>query len=206
MEGASFVEPSLPPSDFDGVALSRRRRLSEKTPSAASSHLPESPVASSRRRLLRKTSSAGVATSLHGDSPVLRRRISDVPGADSQRLTSEMGVQPSVSASGCFSELSLEEQLAAVMEEEIIQEEFTPEPACEHVSSQEIWRRFTPTNIDPTRCQARTFNKGSGGQCQKKPRGGQDICGGCKNLAHGRVDGPIPEAKLKAFLRHAEKA
>ena len=68
----------------------------------------------------------------------------------------------------------------------------------------EIWRRFTPSVINPSLCLARTYNAGAGGQCKRKPKLGENVCGACnKNPAHGRVDGPIPELKLAFFLRAA---
>ena len=70
---------------------------------------------------------------------------------------------------------------------------------------EEVWRRFTPSVIDPLSCLARTYNAGAGGQCKRKPRDGEVTCGVCKTPVHGRVDGPIPEVKLAAFLRAANK-
>ena len=68
----------------------------------------------------------------------------------------------------------------------------------------EVWRRFTPSVMNPSLCLARTYNAGAGGQCKRKPKLGEDICGACnKNPAHGRADGPIPELKLPFFLRAA---
>ena len=68
---------------------------------------------------------------------------------------------------------------------------------------EEVWRRFTPSVINPLLCLARTYNAGAGGQCKRKPQAGEVICGNCKKLAHGRVDGPIPAIKLANFLRLA---
>ena len=70
---------------------------------------------------------------------------------------------------------------------------------------EEVWRRFTPPVINPTLCLARTYNGGAGGQCKRNPQAGGDICGSCKKLVHGRVDGPIPEIKLAHFLRLARE-
>eukprot|EP00929_Paragymnodinium_shiwhaense_P066904 TRINITY_DN33617_c0_g1_i1.p1 TRINITY_DN33617_c0_g1~~TRINITY_DN33617_c0_g1_i1.p1 ORF type:complete len:211 (+),score=72.72 TRINITY_DN33617_c0_g1_i1:181-813(+) len=78
----------------------------------------------------------------------------------------------------------------------------------------EAWRQFTPATVVPLNCMARTWNSGQGGQCDRKPvAGGAGLCvshgkqakshGG---LAHGRVDGPIPEAKLLEFQRKAASA
>ena len=76
----------------------------------------------------------------------------------------------------------------------------------------EVWKRFSPVHIDFAKCLGRTWQRGAGGQCGKKPLGGRagadqdaDLCGKCNTkLAHGRVDGPVPPAKLKEFLK-AEK-
>ena len=71
------------------------------------------------------------------------------------------------------------------------------------------WMRFTPADIDRSCCLARTWSKGSGGQCPYKRLSGCDFCkkhsreskeGG---LSHGRVDGDIPEAKFKEFEKVA---
>ena len=67
------------------------------------------------------------------------------------------------------------------------------------------WMMFTPSNIDPTKCMARTFAGGMGGQCGRKMAVGKRFCKGCaRRLAHGAVDGPIPEQKLIEFRKHAD--
>ena len=38
-------------------------------------------------------------------------------------------------------------------------------------------------------------------QSKRNPQAGGVTCGSCKKLAHGRVDGPIPDGKLQTFLR-----
>eukprot|EP00928_Gymnodinium_smaydae_P072322 TRINITY_DN5569_c0_g1_i1.p1 TRINITY_DN5569_c0_g1~~TRINITY_DN5569_c0_g1_i1.p1 ORF type:complete len:226 (-),score=63.32 TRINITY_DN5569_c0_g1_i1:139-816(-) len=52
---------------------------------------------------------------------------------------------------------------------------------------------------------ARTWADGKGGQCTKKKDSGTDFCSihGRDNKweVHGRVDGPIPEKKLREFLK-----
>jgi len=77
----------------------------------------------------------------------------------------------------------------------------------EWVSGRAAWMRFTPANIDKTRCLARTWACGQGGQCTGRPREGAIFCNTHtkdeKWRAHGRVDGEIPEVKLRAFLRSA---
>lgn len=71
------------------------------------------------------------------------------------------------------------------------------------------WRTFTPPEIDPQRCFARTWNAGQGGQCQKRQNRMEDrsskLCTThLKNGAsHGLVDGPIPAAKLAEFQAQA---
>merc|ERR1711972_1277169 len=59
------------------------------------------------------------------------------------------------------------------------------------------------------RCKARTWNTGHGGQCSRARCGDSDFCGaharGETWRTHGRVDGPIPIAKLREFL-HASSS
>jgi len=75
------------------------------------------------------------------------------------------------------------------------------EQAKEQQGQEEVWRRFTPESGKGGQCMSRVWNGGKGGQCSKSPAEGSDLCAlHQKNLNHGRVDGPIPEAKLKEFL------
>jgi hypothetical protein len=75
------------------------------------------------------------------------------------------------------------------------------EQAKEQQGQEEVWRRFTPESGKGGQCMSRVWNGGKGGQCSKSPAEGNDLCAlHQKNLNHGRVDGPIPEAKLKEFL------
>ena len=149
-------------------------------------------------------------------SRLLQRRTSDPAGVDSARQQPATSDQPPVPVPSAVSDDSLEAMLAAVMELPTSPDEVTPEAACDHdvagegstasvasgpPAAEEVWRRFTPTVIDPAKCLARTFNGGAGGQCKRKPQAGEAICGNCKKLAHGRVDGPIPDGKLQIFLR-----
>ena len=62
---------------------------------------------------------------------------------------------------------------------------------------------FTPVKItDGTRCLARVWAGGHGGQCSWPPAQGQHLCRRhLNNSSHGLVTGGIPEAKLAAFLR-----
>lgn len=66
---------------------------------------------------------------------------------------------------------------------------------------EEVWRKFTPVAIDPKLCMSRTWSSGKGGQCSKLRAAGSEFCGthGKGPQVHGRVDGPIPEAKLREF-------
>ena len=68
------------------------------------------------------------------------------------------------------------------------------------------WKCYTPDMIDLTRCMARTWNDGKGGQCLKKPKPGLRFClfhakqEGDQGW-HGAVDGEIPPGKLAEFKR-----
>ena len=65
----------------------------------------------------------------------------------------------------------------------------------------EEWRRYTPDVVDPRLCMGRTWNDARGGQCRKSRKHG-DLCEvHHKSLACGRVDGLIPEEKMKEFRR-----
>lgn len=64
---------------------------------------------------------------------------------------------------------------------------------------------FSPKYIDVTRCMARTWADGSGGQCNKLATE-DGLCNAhMKALAHGRLDGPIPDQKLAEFVRTQER-
>ena len=71
------------------------------------------------------------------------------------------------------------------------------------------WLQFTPSVIDEGKCMARTWNGDEyegqlGGQCRLKPLPGTRLCkrhGKPTGLAHGRVDGDIPDDKFAEFLR-----
>ena len=68
----------------------------------------------------------------------------------------------------------------------------------------EEWRKYTPTEIDATKCMARTWGNGSGGQCARKPEAGCRFCVSHKKKEgkpgwHGAVDGEIPAEKLAEF-------
>ena len=87
-----------------------------------------------------------------------------------------------------------------------------PQPLPPASSGQESERRsFTPRDIDRAKCMSRTWGDGAGAQCTKRPADGCD--GLCKmHFAqqgksgwHGRVDGPIPDAKLKEFQRASNR-
>ena len=70
------------------------------------------------------------------------------------------------------------------------------------------WLQFTPSVIDEGKCMARTW-KGNeyegqlGGQCGSTCVVGTRFCkrhGEPNGLAHGRVDGDIPDGKFAQFL------
>ena len=69
------------------------------------------------------------------------------------------------------------------------------------------WKEFTPQDIDYTKCLAREWNVGRGGQCGKKPLPNSNVCGmhtdrrtGEAKVSHGFVNGPIPEKKTRRVL------
>ena len=79
------------------------------------------------------------------------------------------------------------------------------EPAT---SGARIWERFTPQEINPSWCLARTWNDGRGGQCSRSRVTDSELCKACSNratLVHGLVTGEIPEGKLKEFMRASER-
>ena len=69
------------------------------------------------------------------------------------------------------------------------------------------WRQYTPRNVDESKCLARIWAGGCGGQCSKAPTVRQY----CKRHAqqenqkgwHGNVQGEIPEEKLREFRKRA---
>mmetsp|Transcript_43000 Transcript_43000/g.98806 ORF Transcript_43000/g.98806 Transcript_43000/m.98806 type:complete len:293 (-) Transcript_43000:79-957(-) len=67
------------------------------------------------------------------------------------------------------------------------------------------WRKFTPDVVDNALCMARTWNGGVGGQCTRTPLSGSEFCSmhgaNDKWQVHGRLDGPIPDKKLREFER-----
>ena len=71
---------------------------------------------------------------------------------------------------------------------------------------------FTPSRVtDGTRCLARTWNQGRGGQCASAPENGSDAQVCCRHRlpaqqAHGLVTGAIPAPKLAAFQKAARGA
>jgi len=63
---------------------------------------------------------------------------------------------------------------------------------------------FTPAQIDYELCLARTWGKGLGAQCGRSPVLGEFCMVHGKDdkwKVHGRVDGPVPEAKLREFRK-----
>ena len=72
----------------------------------------------------------------------------------------------------------------------------------------ERWRQFTPTDIVVGRCMARTWFGGKGGQCKSKCVGDSDFCRshGGGRLAHGRVDGDIPDSKYREFVNELKNS
>ncbi len=74
----------------------------------------------------------------------------------------------------------------------------------------EMWRMFTPPLVDASRCLARTWGAGQGGQCVRRHLAGGRLCamhaakqGGGQWL--GEVTGEIPGPKLSEFQRVARR-
>ena len=66
---------------------------------------------------------------------------------------------------------------------------------------------FTPANIRPDRCRARTWNAGQGDQCGNVPVAGTRYCNRhAATRAHGDVEGETPPPKLREFLKKREQA
>ena len=64
------------------------------------------------------------------------------------------------------------------------------------------WAPFTPEGIDASLCRARVWRGGLGGQCDKKPEQGGDLCKShLRSQAHGLVTGDIPEGKFREFQK-----
>jgi hypothetical protein len=87
-------------------------------------------------------------------------------------------------------------------QQEPVQEEYEDEDGELSSAAQ----RFTPSEIDRTRCVARIWNKGKGGQCRAHVFEGE-FCKnhGASKLPQGRVDGCIPEAKMREFIAYEKK-
>lgn len=84
----------------------------------------------------------------------------------------------------------------------------------EDAVSAKDWKQFTPETIDKSRCMARTWNNGCGGQCTKAPMEKSKFCamheakasnGQPKWKVHGAVDGTIPRAKFDEFQAASKK-
>lgn len=82
----------------------------------------------------------------------------------------------------------------------VMQESGVEAPA--NTGGSEAWRRFSPAAVNSSLCMARTWNGGAGGQCRNRQHG-TEFCNVHAKVweVHGRVDGPIPDGKLRAFQR-----
>merc|ERR1711953_1245021 len=87
-------------------------------------------------------------------------------------------------------------------------------PAMSTVHRQVCCRRnkykaaFTPRFINEEHCLARTWSCGFGGQCHKKRYSKSFFCPSHSSKVsrpHGRVDGPIPQAKRVEFEHVARR-
>ena len=68
---------------------------------------------------------------------------------------------------------------------------------------------FTPADaiVDGTKCLARVWGNGLGGQCRKRPLPDLDVCKTHRGeQTHGKVTGPVPLAKLREFRKAAAAA
>eukprot|EP00929_Paragymnodinium_shiwhaense_P064009 TRINITY_DN32027_c0_g1_i1.p1 TRINITY_DN32027_c0_g1~~TRINITY_DN32027_c0_g1_i1.p1 ORF type:complete len:569 (-),score=123.72 TRINITY_DN32027_c0_g1_i1:767-2437(-) len=71
-------------------------------------------------------------------------------------------------------------------------------------------RRRVPqprADFNRSRCAARTFGGGTGAQCMRQPTADSEYCSqhlreanSRQGLSHGRMDGPVPPAKIAAFM------
>jgi hypothetical protein len=221
------VSAVLPAISLPEVTAPRRSLKRNSTVAGLTEYVDSNTVsvhsvaaASPRRRILGKTPSRDVAGSAHilcGDSS-MAPGVFDVAAELPESSGPVMSPRLLRRRSSDLSERVLDRWLSRAMET-TSDEELRVATACDHsvagdvstvsvaseppvvVSSDEVWRRFTPIVIDPVKCLARTFNGGAGGQCKRNPQAGGVTCGACKKLAHGRVDGPIPDGKLQVFLR-----
>lgn len=83
-------------------------------------------------------------------------------------------------------------------------ESLTPEELALLPQPQSTW--------DTSHCAARTWADGLGLQCHWAPRQGSDLCSmharevsKRRGLAHGRIDTPVPDAKVHDFLEAAKR-
>lgn len=80
-------------------------------------------------------------------------------------------------------------------------------------AAKQACRRFSPETLTAGLCMARTWNAGRGGQCRRTASSAGCLCvvhlaqaKSSTGLVHGRVDGPVPAAKLREFERAALRA
>ena len=79
-----------------------------------------------------------------------------------------------------------------------------PVDASSVARSRDIKRELsTDAGADPASgCLARIWNNGLGGRCGKRTKGDSEFCGrhdSDQKRSMGRVDGPIPAAKVQEF-------
>ena len=132
---------------------------------------------------------SGLARSgIHGDTPELKQEAS--------AMTREVGeASPSEAAV---------EMLAAELAQSHIGDKAKVGGEGGSAGVAPGWQFFTPAIVDRSKCMARTWKDGNGGQCRTRPGFDGRLCkmhaekkGGLTWL--GEVDGDIPEAKLKEF-------
>lgn len=68
------------------------------------------------------------------------------------------------------------------------------------------WSRFTPEHVDLTKCLARIWNAGRGGQCDRRRMEGRQVCKmHSRYQNHGLVTGAIPPRKLREYQKASGK-
>jgi len=125
---------------------------------------------------------------------------------------------PATSAEAAIVPLALEAAFAAAAEEVVPvspAEGLAPEPVVPvapvvpAAPEAPVWKRFSPSHVDATKCMGRVWAGGQGGQCGRSRQESELFCPfHLKNdgwRKHGRLDGPIPESKLQEFLKESRK-
>jgi len=155
----------------------------------------------------------------------LRRRALAVPGCAHNAEVSKSSSSKSSSSNSGSSSSSSSSSSGAASAASVLDEALAVPAAPEAASAAEVavegagaaavaepeavgaaaaeWKSWTPKEINCEFCMARTWADGVGGQCGFRRITETEFCTRHtkQNLwqVHGRVDGPIPEAKLREF-------